>query len=471
MQTIASLGGELVPIRNLKSEVDKCISAQKRLHPPDLYRVMKAASHYEKERKYGLLWRGDTVINSDLICDSCIEWVEDNGIFMLACLGDLKIEGDLIHRDVNWAPLLFVKGNLIVENITSVGLPLIVLGDLLVSGFLVEGYYGGPLRIGGNLQASGYVPRGIDSAEIKAHIIKGRVDAEICDMTHRPGKREYRLKFVKSVLDSDGFPDLDKIRSVAKNGESIFRDPEDAKLEPPPPVPPPMPATNSVNPLSLGTIQEGDIAQEELCKLVKETFERDGSKYPASFSEFIEYQLEEEPEHKVLVLPPGTHINGDLLLDWRIDWVEKGGIYAVATVGDLYVDGDILNRTLEGGPMLFVGGNLKVNNLIKAGAPVIVLGNVEASGIVVGEYNDGVMRIKGDLTAQGFFLLDHDASVNGKVSAVVLNEWDGFDWWEQVFPELFDSEDESSPNVDLLWAQQRAGRPILKPDAPPVESD
>jgi hypothetical protein len=153
-------------------------------------------------------------------------------------------------------------------------------------------------------------------------------------------------------------------------------------------------------------------------------------------------------------------LTGLLILDWQEQWVEQNKVIAVCCLGDLIVEGDIVNRTLEGGPLLFVGGNLRVDNLVKAGAPVVVLGDVEANGLVIGEYNDGTMRIGGDLTAKAYLLLDHDGFVRGNTYAPMYSDEEN-EWREVLSDSVFPSEDEDYPEVDLIYAAQKAGMKIF----------
>ncbi|MBX9694373.1 MAG: hypothetical protein K2Z81_18450, partial [Cyanobacteria bacterium] len=78
------------------------------------------------------------------------------------------------------------------------------------------------------------------------------------------------------------------------------------------------------------------------------------------------------------MLPGGTTIDGDLILDWAEAWVARKTVCAIACEGDLSIKGDAINRMLEGGVMLFVEGDLELENMIKGGATVMVLGNVRA---------------------------------------------------------------------------------------------
>jgi hypothetical protein len=107
------------------------------------------------------------------------------------------------------------------------------------------------------------------------------------------------------------------------------------------------------------------------------------------------------------------------------------------------------------------GGNLRVDNLVKAGAPVVVLGDVKADGIVIGEYNDGTMRIGGDLTANAYLLLDHDGFVRGNTNGrrcIATKKMNGAKYFQiQCFPQKM----KTIPEVDLIYAAQKSGMKIF----------
>lgn len=226
-----------------------------------------------------------------------------------------------------------------------------------------------------------------------------------------------------------------------------------------------LPAPFPVDPRAQGSLLDVAQAQARLLDVVASILARDPDKgvYPAMFGEFVGHSLGGAHSAAILFLKPDTHLSGDLLLDFDSGWARDGGIVGIACEGDLHVDGDVLNRNLNRGPLLFVAGNLHVRNLIKGGAPVIVLGNLIAEGIVVGEYNDGVARIAGDLTAQGLFLDDHDFGVFGTIRAPRLNT-DEDDPSAVLAPELFEDEDGVFPGGRRLWSRQRAGLPLFLPD-------
>lgn len=183
------------------------------------------------------------------------------------------------------------------------------------------------------------------------------------------------------------------------------------------------------------------------------------------FAEFVEYALDDCEGSRILMLPAGTRLNGDLLLDADSAWCQTGDIAGIACLGDLHVSGDIVNLNVNQGPLLFVAGNVYVGNLIKGGAPVVVLGNLTAQGIVVAEYNDGVARIGGDVTAHAVFLLDHDFNYRGAALAPILGDMD--DLRAVLVAELYDQDDEDWPGSENLWGWQRAGKPLFQPGCRP----
>ena len=223
------------------------------------------------------------------------------------------------------------------------------------------------------------------------------------------------------------------------------------------------PTIKSTDPTASGSLEKPDTVLPVIEELIKEKieFDPDNYSYPENFAEFARAQLKQYPKDKVLVLPGGTTIEDGLTLDWEEDWVERENVIAIFCQGDLTVKGDIINRTLEGGVMLFVAGDLEAENIIKAGATLMVLGNLRARGIVVGEYNDGVTRIGGDLEAEAFLLFDHDGFVRGDIRATYNNDHEDGDWRSLLLPGLFDEDEEDYPNIGRIWAFKKLGREIF----------
>lgn len=467
--------GTLISREDLKARLLELAGQQSVLDREDLAYLLPFLLD-EGSGKRALVWPGDHTISSDWDVDQLYRWGDRKGIAAIACFGHLTIKGDLLNRSTQSRPLLFVAGDLRVRNLLKGGMPLIVLGNLLADGYLIDvredalftcftDPHGSLLRVGGDLAAAGYVPRCIDFADAKGHVIAGSIRARVFDA--RPeagGRREMRAAFVSEAL-TDGWYDPVKILDLEHEGLPVWRDPSEP---PPPPLeptqPPPMPQVAGVDPAGLGTLSPAREAAAWLRFLIDDAIPQDpaSSSYPEVFAGHVRDSLEGCPNNPVLILPPGTHLSGDLELDWGIDWIERNGIVGVACEGDLTVDGDVLNRNSDTGPLLFVNGKLRVRNLIAGGSRVILLGDVEASGLVIGFYNHGSILVRGDLRAHAFLLLDHNGSVHGMTLAPTLGDLD--DPREMLVPEVFEDEYEDwpSPNVDWLWARQRAGLPILK---------
>lgn len=218
-----------------------------------------------------------------------------------------------------------------------------------------------------------------------------------------------------------------------------------------------------VNPVGLGRIVS---AEDILPKLIDQIesripLDQERSSYPAYFTEFVKYQLKPYPKSNVLVLAGGARIEGDLQLDYAAEWTQVQDIIAIVCEDDLAVEGDVYNRSLSAGPMLYVAGDLQVRNLVKSGAPVIILGDVISDGIVIGEYNDGVMRVGGNLASHAFFLFDHDGYVRGEVRGPRFHSDDEI-MSEILVDDVFEEIDDDCVSVDRLWQRARAGLPYLR---------
>jgi Leucine-rich repeat (LRR) protein len=152
-------------------------------------------------------------------------------------------------------------------------------------------------------------------------------------------------------------------------------------------------------------------------------------------------------------------------LDWTAGWVNENAIVAVYCPGNLTIIGDLLNLNANSGPLLLLGGDLNVNNLVCAGSRVMIQGSVNANGVVIGDYNDGFCRIGDDLNATLLILLDHDVSVEGRTNCPVA------DWNEDTLsllaPEVFVDDE---VNIQAVLSRQHAGLPILC-DEPPSSPD
>lgn len=455
-------GGSLVSASDLHKRITKVCRGKKGLE--DVALLLKVPGFHTSFKK-ALLLEGDVTIGGDWLVDPEQKWIKSNQISLIACFGNLKIERDIINDSDKYWPVLFVEGDLELCNFVKGGVPLIVGGNLNASGYVIGEYNDGPIRLAGDLHARAYVPQCKDRKEAKGHVIAGRVHGHMFDAREDFSSQQLHADFVSDVLVYRWFS-VPKLLQYGHENRNALRSNEDRKrlLEKKKPEPVELPplSLDKVDPVSKGKLVSASDALERLCARVMEVIvhDPDSNSYPQSFAEYVRYQLESSCD-QVLFLPSGCKLVGDLKLDWDETWIEENNIAAIATQGDLEIDGDVVNRMLEGGPMLFVDGKLTVRNVFKGGATVIVLGDVLAGGIVVGEYNDGVLRIGGNLQAQSLMLFDHDGFVRGFTACPTYTDDDG-EWRDVLEDYLFDSEDDYHPNVDKLIACQRGGMRLLR---------
>lgn len=219
-----------------------------------------------------------------------------------------------------------------------------------------------------------------------------------------------------------------------------------------------------VDPNSAGRLVLAEELIEPLSQQIESVipFNPKQSSYPEYFTKFVHNHLERYRKHKMLLLPGGTTLTGDLELDFNAEWIAAKRLSGLACDGDLTISGDLFNRTKFFGPLLFVSGDLRVHNLIKAGAPVIVLGDVHASGIVIGEHKGGVLRIAGNLHTQAYFMFGHDGYVMQQVDGPTFSSNDNDGRWREVLVDsAFENDREDTPDVILLWLRSRSGRAVL----------
>jgi hypothetical protein len=121
--------------------------------------------------------------------------------------------------------------------------------------------------------------------------------------------------------------------------------------------------------------------------------------------------------------------------------------YGIVVLGNLKVNGSVVNKTGEGGPMLYVKGNLEADNLIAGGAYIEVKGTTTVKHYVYGHYNDGIARLD-DIVAKAVFNSDHDMSI-GKFDGPYIDDFD----IEEYFDDKYEDEIEA----------MLAGADIIKP--------
>ena len=209
---------------------------------------------------------------------------------------------------------------------------------------------------------------------------------------------------------------------------------------------------------TLGTEMPLDALSAEL----KRRIEARGLGPPRSFVKWAEQILVDHPERKALVLPAGTRIEGDAKLDGD-DLLERG-IATVAVLGDLEISGRLTNADSEGGPFLFVDGDLRAGEILKGGSSIIVLGSVTSRGLLICDSSIGAFLAAVDLSASAIILCDQDLHAGGTINGEIISEELG-NMRARLVPEVFsdpaDLNDEFADG-DLIRERLDAGLPILK---------
>ena len=444
------LGAKKLELKKVRERILKCCKNKPGLE--DVPQILDAAVEFSKS-KFALIWEGNQHLGDTLDLGQI---KEDAPI--LACFGDLKIDGDFLsHYHDDWQPMLFIDGTLSCHNIVKGGLFLVVAGDIDLNGYYVGDNNEGYLRVAGSLSGAGFVPRLRDKLPTEDYIAGGvkTKSFTLVDCSDHQLKKH----FVPEVI-AGGWQavNIDEIIKYGREGKSIWKDQSLSQLTTKPDLPPLI--ESPIDPTKNGSICPLSEMRTELLEAIS-TKLKTGT--PADtvdcFSEFVKNETSRSQEN-ALVLPAGTKLEGDLILESFAPWAEINKIAAIVCRGNLEIAGDILNKTLEHGPMLFVEGNLKVNSLYKAGSTVIVLGDLQASELVIAEYNDGVLRVAGDLQAAALLALDHDCYVAGETKALYLSS-DECSLREHLCEDVFSDDSEDDPDTELLLRCFKAGLPIF----------
>ncbi len=178
------------------------------------------------------------------------------------------------------------------------------------------------------------------------------------------------------------------------------------------------------------------------------------------FSSYLCGLLDHRGDGQALLLP-SCAVTGELSLDFNGPLAD---VVAVCVFGDLQLHGPLINADLNDGIALFVEGSLSVDALFKGGSIITVLGDLQARDIVLCDYNDGLMRVGGALSAEALIRLDHDVWVVGETSGRQLD----YESAETFVPELTAGK---YLNGERIWQRYREGLPLFRSPARPHETD
>ncbi len=184
------------------------------------------------------------------------------------------------------------------------------------------------------------------------------------------------------------------------------------------------------------------------------------------FLDWVEQILVDHPENTALVLPPGTLIEDDLILETDAEPFTRG-ISCIIVAGDLTVTGRIYNSDVESGPALIVSGNLKAGDIVKAASGIVVLGSVDVEGVIVCDGDNGAFLVGGHLNTGGLIDCDHEILIVGEVKGTVASD-DLGNMRALLVEEVFEEPEDHSnewPEGDLIRDRILAGLPVFRAGA------
>lgn len=172
--------------------------------------------------------------------------------------------------------------------------------------------------------------------------------------------------------------------------------------------------------------------------------------------------LVDHPVKRALVLPGGTRVAGDLVLDEET--FAAANIGTIAVMGDLTVGGRILNDDADSGLFLLVDGDVTAKGVAKGGSGIMILGSLRCSGIVFCDSGYGALGTGADIEAEAVIANDQEVYAGGSVAGVVVSDELG-NMREKLVPEVFEEPDDPQdewPDGDLVRERLSAGLPVLK---------
>jgi hypothetical protein len=133
-------------------------------------------------------------------------WYGDRGVGVLLWRGDLVVEGDLLDEAFDQWPVLVIQGDLIVRNWLRGGMAAFVGGSVRASGFVSTTYDDSALFVGGDFDATGFIhhPKTYpDFRDIVIHQVAGALSARTLALHYSEADPDMRTIFVPEVLIFD----------------------------------------------------------------------------------------------------------------------------------------------------------------------------------------------------------------------------------------------------------------------------
>jgi hypothetical protein len=170
------------------------------------------------------LYTGPTAIMGDLVLD--FDGDDDDAPDGIIVDGDLNVAGSIVNRNSDHGPFLLVTGNVRAANLVGAGSEIVVLGDLLVEGFVFGFYNHGSITVHGKTHAQAIITE-YHSFDLRGSVegitIGGRGSITSNDMFS-----SYAPALVPEVLTEGnppgGYPDWERTTDAILAGRPVLRD-------------------------------------------------------------------------------------------------------------------------------------------------------------------------------------------------------------------------------------------------------
>ena len=176
---------------------------------------------------------------------------------------------------------------------------------------------------------------------------------------------------------------------------------------------------------------------------------------------YSEVQPDMRLEGWVCIVEGNHRHDGDLELDFdRFDHL------GLLVDGDLEVTGSVLITSNLGGPFLLVSGNLRARNVVAGDGEMLIEGDADVDGLLLGIGNDGHLAISGETRAGLIISEDHSMHIETKSTYWKERDWpSGMPLSEYLHRDVpVERTDEAFEVADrqLLIARIRAGQPVVR---------
>ncbi|MGE0755571.1 MAG: hypothetical protein AB7O38_01055 [Pirellulaceae bacterium] len=209
--------GMIVAIAPWRADLTQRV-ALRRFEHPAAFREWVDISLRDHPRRKVLVLPAKAEIPGDLVLDWTDE-LESQGVVAIVVPGDLTVRGSVRNRDFDGGPLLFVDGSLTAQQVDKRGAPIVVLGDLHVSGYVLCEYNHGGLRVGGKVVSQAVI--GLDHDIYLAGPVVGK---QLDDSDASSLRGELVTEVFDLASDPEAtFPDVERIRARIAAGLPILK--------------------------------------------------------------------------------------------------------------------------------------------------------------------------------------------------------------------------------------------------------